>query len=205
MTVGDDDVAVRRGGARGRLHERVTGGRRHAGLAERQQQLAVLIELEDLIAAHAGDAGDVVERPAIDRPEIAVAVLTQSVRRRERHLEALDDVARGVDVQDAGVGTMLEPESALPVGDDADGGAGLDGAEMRPVLEHPERIGHGVGRRRRHDGGRGRLRADGDGGRSQGDRGEEGRGEADAGGKSHGAPREGWIANVRLKPDATDY
>jgi hypothetical protein len=68
VAVGDHDVAVRRRPARRRLQERVGAGLRDARLAERQQQLAVLVELEDLVALHAGDARRLAERTAVDRP-----------------------------------------------------------------------------------------------------------------------------------------
>ena len=54
VPVGHDDVAVGRDRARGRTDERVGAGLRDAGLAERQQHLAVGAELEQLEAAPLG-------------------------------------------------------------------------------------------------------------------------------------------------------
>src|SRR5436190_6659032 len=76
VTISDHDVAVWCRTAGGGLQERVGAGLRDTGLAQRQQQLAVLIELEDLIALHAGHAGRIRERSAVDRPQVAVSVLT---------------------------------------------------------------------------------------------------------------------------------
>ena len=55
---------------------------RDAGLAERQQHLAVGAELEQLKATPFG-RGIVGERTAVARPEVAVAVLAESVRLHE--------------------------------------------------------------------------------------------------------------------------
>src|SRR5262249_17671864 len=79
VTVGNHDVAVRRGVTPGRLQKRVVARLRHASLPEREQQLAVLIELEHLVALDAGHAGRISEWAAVDRPEISVAVLAETM------------------------------------------------------------------------------------------------------------------------------
>jgi hypothetical protein len=66
------------------------------------------------------------------------------VRRRERHVELLEDVAGRVDVQNRRDGSMLQPDAAFAVRDDSDRCARLDVSQMRPVLEHPVRIVHCV-------------------------------------------------------------
>src|SRR5213595_3845207 len=77
VAIGDQDVAVRRRAARRRLEERVLAGLADAGLAEREQQLPVLIELENLVPLHAR-VGRIVERSAVSRPEVSVLVLTEA-------------------------------------------------------------------------------------------------------------------------------
>ena len=77
MTVGDEDVAVRRDEHVGRLVEAVGARRRHALPAERHQHRAVGAELEDLLShlAVAARIGD---------PQVAVAIDGGAVREEEQ-------------------------------------------------------------------------------------------------------------------------
>ena len=94
-------------------------------------------------------AGIVLERSAVARPEVAVAVLAESVRLHEHAVaEPAIDGARRVDVQDRRLGSVVQPGAALAVGDDADRRARLDVAESRPVRNHAVRIRHRAGPRR---------------------------------------------------------
>src|SRR5690606_37684218 len=91
VPVRDDDVAVRRDGARGRTDEGIRTGSGDAGLAEAEQQLAVLRELVKLKPA-AARRRVLGERPAVARPKIAVVVHAETVCLHEQALaEALRD------------------------------------------------------------------------------------------------------------------
>ena len=148
MSVGHDDVAVGRDRARGRTDEGVGAGLRDAGLAERQQHLAIGTELEQLEPA-ALRRRIVRERSAVARPEVAVAVLTESMRLHEHAVaEPAIDGARRVDVQNRRLRSVVQPRAALAVRDDADRGAGFDVAESRPIGSHAVRIRHRAGPRR---------------------------------------------------------
>src|SRR5438270_7610627 len=78
VSIGDDQISVRRNRARGRAKKRIAARPGNACLAQGLQHLSVLIELEHLISA-ASSARNVGEGTAIARPEIAVAVLAKSV------------------------------------------------------------------------------------------------------------------------------
>src|SRR5262245_5902800 len=52
-------------------------------------------------------------------------------------------------MDDRGRSAMLQPDATLVVGQNADGGAFLDVAEVRPAFEHSIRVVHRVRRRRR--------------------------------------------------------
>ena len=94
-------------------------------------------------------AGLSCERSAVARPEVAVAVLTESVRLHEHAVaEPAIDGARRVDVQDRRLRSVMQPRAALAVRDDADGGARLDVAQSRPVRDHAVRARHRAGPRR---------------------------------------------------------
>ena len=148
VTVSHDDVAVGRNRAGGRTDERIGACLRHARLAERQQHLPFRAELEQL-EAPALRGGIVLERSAVARPEVAVAVLAESVGLHEHAAaEALVDGARGVDVQDRRLRSVMQPGAALAVRNDADGRTGLDVAEPRPVRDHAVRTRHRAGPRR---------------------------------------------------------
>src|SRR5262245_111432 len=99
MPVGHDDVAVRRDRACGGTDERISAGFRDAGLAQRQQHFSVWAELEQLKST-ALRRGVVHEGSAVACPEIAVVVLTESVRLHEHPVaETPIDRARGIDVE----------------------------------------------------------------------------------------------------------
>ncbi len=73
VPIADEDVAVGRNEDRRRRVELVGTGAGDAGLAERQQELAVRTELEDLVAFA------VLAEP-VDQPDIALAVDLDAVR-----------------------------------------------------------------------------------------------------------------------------
>ena len=147
VAVGDDDVAVRRDDARGRTDERVGAGARDAGLAETEQQLAVLRELVQLKAA-ALRRRILGERPAVADPQVAVVIHAEAVCLHEQAAaEALRDRARRVDVVDRRLRAKHHPGAALVVGNDPDRGAPRHAvAQRRPALDDAIRIAH---RRRR--------------------------------------------------------
>ena len=99
MTVGDEDLAARVDDDIVRSDEGVGPGDADAGLAERHQQLAVTIELEDLKALARGLAR-FVERPAVGDPDVAFGIDVQTMRLQEHPLaEALHELSRGVEHQ----------------------------------------------------------------------------------------------------------
>ena len=166
MAVADEDVAVGRDEDRRRRVELVVAGAGDAGLAERQQELAVRAELEHLLAlaAHAD---------AVGQPDIAFAIDMQAVRKDgEAGAEALHQLARRVELQDRvelGAGAVerlpflpfgerdealraaaLGDPDARAVGIDVDrAGRAPDPAfrQFRPVLDRAVGIGQRVGRR----------------------------------------------------------
>src|SRR6185503_15715647 len=102
-------------------------------------------ELEQLEAAPFR-GGNVGERAAVAGPEVTVAVLAEAVRLHEHAVaEPAIDLARRVDVQDRRLRAVMEPRAALAVRDDADGGARLDVAQLRPVRNHAIRVRHRAG------------------------------------------------------------
>src|SRR6185295_4497812 len=104
---------------------------RDTGFAQCEQHLPFRAELEQLESA-ALRRRIVLERSAVAGPEIAVAVLTESVRLHEHATaESLVYRARCVDVEDGRLGSMMQPRAAFPVGDDPDCSAWLDVAELR--------------------------------------------------------------------------
>ena len=143
MSVGDDDVAVRRDRAGRRPDERVLTRLRHAGLAEREQHLALGAELEHLKAAAGALTALSANGPLSPAQKLPSRSLTEAVRLHE-HLvaERLHDLARRIEVDDRRLGSVMQPGAALAVGNDADGGAGSNGAERRPLLDHAIRVGH---------------------------------------------------------------
>ena len=144
VAVGDDDVAVRGDGARGRTDERILAGPRDARLAEAQQQLPVGAELVHLEAA-AVRLRTVAERTAVARPQVAVVVHAQAVGRHDRAFaDALRYLAGRVDVVERRLGAEQHPQAAGVVRQQADGRAPrLARPQRGPALDHPVRIGHG--------------------------------------------------------------
>ena len=143
VPVGDDDVAVRRHRAGRGADERVLPGRRHAGLPEAHQQLAVLAELVELEAAP-GRRRIVPERTAVAGPQVAVAVHAEPVGLHDQTVaEALLDLPVGVDVVDGRLGPEHHPRAAGAVGNEPDGGAPLHARPQgRPVLDQAVGVGH---------------------------------------------------------------
>ena len=80
MAVADEDVAVRRDQNGGRHVERVGAVAGHARLAERHQHLAVLIELEHLVALAVPARILAVGPFTVGDPDVAVAVDVDPVR-----------------------------------------------------------------------------------------------------------------------------
>ena len=80
MAVADEDVAVRRDQDGGRHIERVGAVASHAGLAERHQDLAVLTELEHLVALAVSPRILAVGAFTVGDPDVAVAVDVDPVR-----------------------------------------------------------------------------------------------------------------------------
>ena len=158
VAVGDDDVAVRGDGARRRTDERILARPRDARLAEAQQQLPVGAELVHLEAA-AVRLRTVAERTAVARPQVAVVVHAEAVRRHDRAFaDALRDLAGRVDVVERRLRAVQHPQAAGVVRQKTDGRApGLARPQRGPVLDHPVRIGHRGGRPYRQQLRRGRI------------------------------------------------
>ena len=148
MAVADEDVAVRRDEDGGRHVERVGTVAGHAGLAERHQHLAVLIELEHLVAFSVPARILAVGPFPVGDPDVAVAVDVDPVRPDEHAgAKALDHLARRIELQDrrdgrsdavVGAAPLEHPDAgAVPVDRDAGGGSDL------PAIGHLEVVGDG--------------------------------------------------------------
>jgi hypothetical protein len=95
MAVGDEDVAIGRDQDVGRLAEGVRPAAGYPRLAERHQELAVLVELHD------GVALAVVHGAAVADPDVVVLVDMEPVRIVDHAAaEALDHLAGGVELHD---------------------------------------------------------------------------------------------------------
>jgi len=95
VAIGDEDVAVGRHQDVGRCVERILCGPGDAGLAERHEKLAVLIELHD------GVTLAVVLRGSVGHPDVVVPVDMQAVRKIDHApAEALYQLAFFVELHD---------------------------------------------------------------------------------------------------------
>src|SRR5215813_10957759 len=133
VSVADENVAIGRDQNRGRSVEGVRTVACRSGLAEREQDLAVGAELEDLMAFAVLALG-------VGNPDVAVAVDKNS------GTETFHQVSGGVEFEDgseiragAGVGpaTLGDPDTGA-VGIDRDAGGGTPGSALRhlcPVLD----------------------------------------------------------------------
>src|SRR5262249_35024059 len=95
MTVGDDDVAIRRADAGRWPHERVFPRLLDARLAHRHEQLAIRTELVNHIAFFQGiRIGRATEWPAITRPEVSILIAAERMNGSKHTVgHGLDDVA----------------------------------------------------------------------------------------------------------------
>ena len=86
----------------------------------------------------------VAERTAVARPQVAVVVHAEAVRRHDRAFaDALRDLAGRVDVVERRLRAVQHPQAAGVVRQKTDGRApGLARPQRGPVLDHPVRIGH---------------------------------------------------------------
>ena len=165
VSVGDEDVAVRRdddGGRRVEVSGPLPGD---AGLAERQQQLAVGAELE-----HLWPLPSLAE--AVGHPDVAVAVDVNAVREQQHSgAEALHQLAGRIELEDrvelravaverhrrirSATAAAIRPhrsatQTLVPSGsivDRAGRAPGPAGRQLRPVLDRAIRIGQRIGRR----------------------------------------------------------
>ena len=179
----DEDVAVRIGDHVIRLIERRgirrLAGHVAAGLAERQQHLAIGAELDHLVADHlgrhrrqrrisglAGPAGRQVAL-TVGHPDVAVAIDVDAVREDEHalaeardHLAALVELEDGLERRHFILGAIPAGIRRAPLGDpdaaavlvDVDRARRSPGAalgQLRPAFNRVVRIRRVVGRRRR--------------------------------------------------------
>ena len=123
----------------------------HTRHAQRQQQLTFRTELEELIASPC--FGRVVaERTAVPSPEVSVLVHAKPVRLHEDAVaEGPDGLAVAVELDDRGVGSMMQPRAALSIRDDPDRRPPKNTLrQLTPLLEQPVGIIEGgLGRLRR--------------------------------------------------------
>src|SRR5262249_39982791 len=120
VSIGDDQVSVGRDCTSRGTEECVAARFRHTRLAQGLEQLPILIELEHLIAAARRSRG-IGERAAVASPEISVAILAESVRLYEHAIaERLQNVSRGVEMNDRRLRPVVQPRSAFAIRDDAD-------------------------------------------------------------------------------------
>ena len=164
MSIGDENVAVRRDQHCGRCVELVRTVAGDTGLAERHQHPAVRTELEDLVAL------SVLAEPVGD-PDIAIAVDMQAMREKQQPLaERLHQLARRIEFEDRRQVRSVtgergprfhergRSERSAPLGHPDTGPVGIDihaagrtpRASLRqfpPVLDRVIRIGRGIGRR----------------------------------------------------------
>src|SRR5262252_1828063 len=140
VSVADENVAIGRDQNRGRSVEGVWTVACRSGLAEREQDLAVGAELENLMAFAVLALG-------VGNPDVAVAVDKNSVRKHEHSgTETFHQVSGSVELEHgseiraaAGVGpaTLGDPDTGA-VGIDRDAGGGAPGSALRhlcPVLD----------------------------------------------------------------------
>src|SRR5262249_8320204 len=140
VSVADENVAIGRDQNRGRSVEGVRTVACRSGLAEREQDLAVRAELEDLVALAVLALG-------VGDPDVAVAVDKNSVRKPEHSgPETCHQLAGGVEFEHrsevragTGVGpaTLGDPDTGA-VGIDRDASGGAPGSalrHLRPVLD----------------------------------------------------------------------
>ncbi len=145
VSVADEDVAIGRDQHRRRRVELVRRVTRNAGLAQRQQHLALRAELEHLMALA------VLAEPVGD-PDVAFLIREDAMREDEHAgAEGLDQAARHVEVQyrgQIGAGARVRP-AALGNPDagaariNRDAGRGAPAApfrQVRPVLDRVVRI-----------------------------------------------------------------
>src|SRR5439155_1153280 len=136
VTIGDEDLAAAVHHDVGRRDEGVRTGFADARLPERQQQLAVAIELEDLEAS-ALDLPRFVEGTAVGDPDVALGVDVQAVRLQEHSRpEALHELARSVEHQHRDLSPAFV--AFLPCGP----------SRRRRSMQHPQitvRVDVGVG------------------------------------------------------------
>src|SRR5262249_40389684 len=94
VTVGNEDVAVRRHQRRGGRVEFIRGAAGNARLAERQQHLAVRAELEDLVAL-------TFLAESVRYPDISFRVDGEAVRKQdEASAETLHELAGFIELED---------------------------------------------------------------------------------------------------------
>ena len=144
VTVGHEDVAVRRDEHVGRLVERVGTVAGDARLAERHQHLAVRTELVDDLALVVRR----IARAVIGHPDVAVLVDVKTVREVEQPgAELPEQLARGVEVQnrielrsDAGVGAAAVVGPDRAVGREVDAGRGSPLASVRKLAKAHARL-----------------------------------------------------------------
>src|SRR5205085_6676835 len=93
VAVSDENVAVRRGYDRRWRIELVVAAAGDAGLAKREQKLAVGTEFENLMPL-------ALDADAVGDPDIAVAIDVQAVREDQHSgAEALDQLAGGIEFE----------------------------------------------------------------------------------------------------------
>ena len=117
MSIGDNDVSVRRDGARGWADEGVLPCSRDPRVSEAHQQFSVLGELVELKTT-SRRRGIVAKWATIACPEISVVIHAEPMRLDNQAVsEALCDRTVGGDVVDRGLGAKHHPESARTVSD----------------------------------------------------------------------------------------
>ena len=163
VAVRDEDVAV---GVDGHVSRPVEGVRPvggHARPAQRHQDLAGRAELEDLVPAPAGVHAEHRLAPVVvGRPEVALGVDVEAVRRREHPLApTVEELAVGAELHDrrvvvpadagGGPGRLVveaaveDPDVPVRVAVDADRLAPPAAIhvrrEVRPLVDQPVRVG----------------------------------------------------------------
>jgi hypothetical protein len=119
VPVSDEDVAVRRGRDVGGAVEHGAGVARNARLAERLQQPALRIELENLVALGVLDV-------AVERPEVAVAIEVKAVGLHKHPVsKTREQLARRIEFEDRRIRALNDPQVAA--------GIELDTADLSPL------------------------------------------------------------------------